>query len=348
MMGWRGWAMLVVALGCKDGEKDGPDTDTDTVDDTDPQAGWVNVATGLGSALLSITGTSASDVWTVGSNADGTGALVLHYDGSGWTRHDVGVTQDLWWVWERTPEDLWMVGAGGVVVHYTLPGGDVDVEVLDEDLTLFGVWGSGPDDIWAVGGNTSLSSNGSAVYHYDGVAWTRADVPAEADALGSVFKVWGRSADEVYMVGRGLLMRWDGDAWVVDDLGGMRSDLFTVSGTAAGPDVWASGGSGQGVILRWDGSTWIDESPDFAPTIPGIFAGGPTPVAAGHTGSMFTREGGSWAFDERGTASFQDFHAVWQDPQGGVWGVGGSIRSFPLNQGMIVYGGSGSIATFEP
>jgi hypothetical protein len=340
-------ALALMLSACTEG-KDPAVDDTDETDDTDPgPTGWQTPATGLGSALLSITGSAADDVWTVGSNADGTGALVLQYDGAAWIRHDVGVDQDLWWVWENTPDDLWMVGAGGTVVHYTPSTATADVEVLDASLTLFGIWGSGPDDIWAVGGNTTLSTSGSQVWHYDGAAWSRADVPEEADALGSVFKVWGRATDDVWMVGRGLLMRWDGAAWTVTPAG-TTTDLFTVNGTPEGPDVWACGGAGQGVILHWDGSAWSDESPDFAPTIPGIYAGGGSPVAAGHAGSVFGYDGGAWSVDARGTASFQDFHAAWQDPEGGVWAVGGSIRSFPLDEGTIVYGGSRTLPVYPP
>src|SRR4029079_3696087 len=39
-------------------------------------------------ALLSVNGTSAGDVWMVGAD-DGSGALVLHGDGSDWRREDV-------------------------------------------------------------------------------------------------------------------------------------------------------------------------------------------------------------------------------------------------------------------
>ena len=48
---------------------------------------WQIVEPHLDSALLSVWGTSASDVWAAGSDArDGQGPLVLHFDGASWQR----------------------------------------------------------------------------------------------------------------------------------------------------------------------------------------------------------------------------------------------------------------------
>ena len=54
---------------------------------------WTLVHDKLPGALLSVWGTSESDVWTVGGDArDGTGPLVLHYDGTAWSRVETGLT----------------------------------------------------------------------------------------------------------------------------------------------------------------------------------------------------------------------------------------------------------------
>ncbi|HEX2881555.1 MAG TPA: hypothetical protein VHO25_18625, partial [Polyangiaceae bacterium] len=61
---------------------------------------WRVIHEELGGALLSVWGRSSSDVWAVGGDSgDGTGPLVLHYDGSRWQQLQTG--QDagtLWWV----------------------------------------------------------------------------------------------------------------------------------------------------------------------------------------------------------------------------------------------------------
>src|SRR4051812_16763384 len=65
------------------------------------QPKWSMVATKLPSALLSVWGTSEHDVWTVGSDS-GDGPLVMHFDGSAWTRLNTGVSGNLWWVFGFT------------------------------------------------------------------------------------------------------------------------------------------------------------------------------------------------------------------------------------------------------
>ena len=66
-------------------------------------------------ALLSISGTSPTDVFAVGADQkDGRGPYVAHYDGTGWRRLDSGASGDLWWI-SVTPIDgnsTWRAPAG--------------------------------------------------------------------------------------------------------------------------------------------------------------------------------------------------------------------------------------------
>ena len=64
----------------------------------DAQPSWSTVFTGLPGALLSVSGSSDTDVWAVGSDSnDGKGPLVLQFDGASWKRYLTGITGDLWW-----------------------------------------------------------------------------------------------------------------------------------------------------------------------------------------------------------------------------------------------------------
>lgn len=337
----------VAALaGCPEPEKDEPVDDTDT--DGDAPDVWTTVASGLAGAVLSITGTSADDVWFVGSQGNGSVPTLIHWDGAAWDTIDTsGHLGDYWWGWAASEDDLWIAGAGGRVRRYQR---STDTWTMDdttaENLTLFGIWGSSASDVWAVGGDIALGF--SAAWHYDGAAWDLVDVPDEADAAGAIYKVWGRSADDVWMVGSaGLAMHWDGAAWTVTPTG-VSTTLFTVSGDVDGTDVWAVGGQGNSVVLRWDGAAWIDETPPFTQTIPGIFGDGAKPRAAGYGGSIYVREGDAWALDPRGQAGFFDFHVVWEDDEGGVWGGGGVIASNPTRDGQVVYGGTNPPTVYAP
>src|SRR5688572_1205303 len=58
---------------------------------------WSLVVESPSAALLSVSGTSADDVWMVGADG-GDGPLVLHWEGTGWQRVQSAARGDLWWV----------------------------------------------------------------------------------------------------------------------------------------------------------------------------------------------------------------------------------------------------------
>lgn len=139
---------------------------------------WARVAKSDSAALLSVSGTSASDVCIAGAD-DGQGPAILHFDGQGWQRRNSGVKGDLWWV-NATPQGpVYFAGASAMLVRYQdgvftrlkTPG-------LGKDV-LYGVWAAGADDLYAVG--TSAGRNGF-VWHYDGAEFRSLALP---DALPS-------------------------------------------------------------------------------------------------------------------------------------------------------------------
>jgi len=334
--------VMALCVGCG-GKSDTTDTggETDVVPPT--PAGQV-VGEGLSASLYSAWGTSASDVYMVGAD-DGTGPLVLHYDGVDWTRLETGTTGDLWWVWGDGQDSVWIAGEGGRVVRYTVSTGTFEEEVVTGDnITLFGIWGSGPDDLWTVGGDTNSGAGGTVV-HYDGADWTAAaDLPAEASG-GLVYKVWGSSGDDLWMVGtNALLMHSDGaGTWRVDPPPIYASNpLFTVAG--CGSEVVAVGGYGNAAIARNEGSGWVDDSPPAADVAPG-FNGVVVDCTygtygVGNNGAIWKRDG-AWAPTGETPLTLLDFHGVWVDPDGGVWAVGGKLSA--QNDGFVAYDGPATI-----
>ncbi len=298
----------------------------------------------LPGALLSIGGTAADDVWSVGADAGG-GPGVLHFDGTGWEQIDVASGGDLWWVFPRGPDEAWAVGAGGRVVH--IEGDAETVAVVDDAVTLFGIWGAADDDLWTVGAELAIGPGGGRLYHYDGATWTAQTLPESAANAAQLYKVWGRSADDVWVVGAGgLTLHFDGASWthVPTDA---SVPLFTVNGD--GTDTWAVGGLNSATILHHDGAGWTNESPDFAPQVNGVWANGDEPVACGQQTSIFRRIDGTWVRDESEPQEpFLDYHACWVDPDGGQWFVGGNVSSFPLSQGLMGWYGVTAPATFTP
>src|SRR6188472_4502280 len=77
---------------------------------------WQILASELPSALLSVSGRSASDIFAVGADK-GHGPLVLHFDGKAWKELSTGATGDLWWVFAPPSGPVLMAGANANVLR---------------------------------------------------------------------------------------------------------------------------------------------------------------------------------------------------------------------------------------
>src|SRR5690606_6535485 len=105
---------------------------------------------GLDEAVMSIGGTSAKDVWAVGADK-GNGSLVLHFDGSVWSRVNAQHTGHLWWVHALSKNAVFMAGANGTVLHYNgQTFASLPTPGLGRD-TVYGIWGNSENDLYAVG-----------------------------------------------------------------------------------------------------------------------------------------------------------------------------------------------------
>jgi len=74
---------------------------------------WVEVASGTTYDLTGVWGTSATDVWAVGKRG-----VILHYNGTSWSRQQSPVTTDLLGIRGRSASDIYAVGAQGTYIHY--------------------------------------------------------------------------------------------------------------------------------------------------------------------------------------------------------------------------------------
>lgn len=302
---------------------------------------------GLPAALLAVGGAAPDDVVVVGADpGDGRGPYVLHYDGRCWKRLDTGASGTLWWI-TFTPIDgaLYMVGEGGLILRH-----DLGTRTFEQfatppgDPTLFGIWGAAADDLWAVGGQVGNENGGGVLWHYDGVAWSPIDLGSLFPAgVPTLFKIWGRSADDIYAVGRsGTILHYDGERWTLRPSNTIRP-LFTVHGNQS--RVVATGGFIDGVLVEDDGSGFVERTPRSIEQLNGVFvppAG--TAVAIGNASTVALRGDEGWVRGASGIGTPRDFHAVWIDPEGGIWGVGGDL-TVSLSDGVLVYGGDRLLPT---
>jgi hypothetical protein len=295
----------------------------------------------LEAALISVAGTSRDDVWAVGADMrDGSGALVLRYDGEDWRRERTGVEADLWWAFVLGPRSVYLGGTGGAIVAYDgeqytrmdTPGSGI----------VFGIWGASPDELWAVGGEPDIAPG--FVWRFDGSEWRDMTVmlPEEAQGGSTPFKVWGQQRDDVWFVGsEGLAVHWDGTRFELGDSDTPRR-LFTVHGPPGGePQFVAVGGFGDAVIVEHDGTQWHNVTPDPAPReLFGVFMFAEDEgYAVGAEGTVMQRDRSAWKLLDTGLDLLDPFHSVWVDPEGGVWAVGGDLLTATPDQGILVHRG---------
>jgi hypothetical protein len=293
---------------------------------------WSAPAEELEVALLSVGGTSPTDVWAAGADG-GPGGVLLHFDGTAWTRMVTDQKYDLWWVHALASDRIIVGGAGATVLFWDgttftrqrVPGRAAD--------TVFGVWAASADDVWAVGGRAGRYG---FLWHYDGTTWTSVSLPDDtplnaAGELPALFKVWGRASNDVYAVGSdGLMLHYDGTAWTRIPTTTTET-LFTVHGNA--DQVIAVGAMGS--VLD---ATGANIGPEGAALLQGAHV---TPEGeawiTGANGSIWRRRpGGSWERQSTNLAARpESLHAVWADSTGNVWTVGGGVLSPALDKGVL-------------
>ncbi|MEZ0070673.1 hypothetical protein [Planotetraspora sp. GP83] len=170
--------------------------------------------------VYTVSGTSPTDVWAVGSWRDrGPGQpyhpLALHWDGSAWTPVTV-------------PEP-----AGGGFLR--------------------GVKALSPTDVWAVGGRdyrTPIS------FHWNGTAWAEVPLPALGGTGNNfLYSVTGTGPGKVWAVGytsagtnnpEPLVERWNGSSWQIEpgtttQYGGLLNSAAAVAGTNGSTTIWGAG-----------------------------------------------------------------------------------------------------------
>jgi hypothetical protein len=325
-----------------DGLDAGPsasDARSDAGTETAPQ--WQLLADLPEAALLGVHGQSADDVWMVGAD-DGNGPMILHFDGQGWQRLVAQLPGvDLWWVRTLSDGAVLMSGSASTVllyegerlVHLQPPGSRED--------RVWGVWGESSSEIYAVG---SSEVAGGFIWHYANGTWEVVALPgaalARAQPPPGMFKVWGAAPDDVWIVGDvGTVLRGnaaDGFELIESNVDGQ---LIGIHGNT--DHVWIAGGRRTGVLLEWtEGRRLINLARTDVPVLQGVSVEGRAQGwVTGYTGVIYRVDGARWELIDTGYDIWPEtLHSLWQDPDGGVWTVGGNVFS-DLGGGLALYFG---------
>lgn len=204
---------------------------------------WTQVAApmtsgGSGQYVHDILAIAPDDVWFFGGRIDSSTinarqALALHWDGTGFTYHDV-------------PFDA-----------STMTLGYGDGHSINSASAL------ASDDIWAVGqAHGADFSPISNIWHWDGTSWEFEQGPTPG-IFNALFAVAAIAPDDVWAAGAytpsgggarvAFYLHWDGTSWSEVAGPGGGSTLVV----RAPDDILSSAGiyGGQG-IFRWDGTAW--------------------------------------------------------------------------------------------
>jgi hypothetical protein len=245
--------------------------------------------------LVSISGTSADDLWAVGTwyrtHPRAHGPMIMHWNGKKWYLERFAADTMAGFLRNVTAlsaSDAWAVGSAGteyaLLLHWNGTSWNrVRTPFLGyENVSnpshprsppspgLAQVAAVSADDVWAVGEN----GRQALIVHWNGSSWTRESVPRSKfdwyeTALTSVA---ADSARTVWAVGfssgkrqLALVMRWAGASWQVVPGPGNRvyyqlsavavvspHNVWTV-GSAYIPNRW---GSSTAAILHWNGTSW--------------------------------------------------------------------------------------------
>jgi hypothetical protein len=237
--------------------------DTDTGTNRDPLAmhwtgsSWTQSSLPAlsGATLFGVDGSSATDVWAVGSVGDPGRTLALHWNGTAWARFatpspgDNAVLLDVTAV---SATDAWAVGtrqdvAGGASRPVVLHWGGSTWTTVSEPAGVTGeldAAATAPDgDLWAAGGGFSADPSAGIVAHRQGGAWntsTSNDASWSAVAPLSDTDVWVGGDD-------GLApwsSHWDGSAWRSIAEPSARASQTTLSAGLVAPtadEIWTVG-----------------------------------------------------------------------------------------------------------
>jgi hypothetical protein len=318
-------------------------------------AGWTlrSPAVGQDVFLLSVWGTSVSDVWAV------KGGGLEYYDGTEWSSVDVpyGIHSPV--VWGYTPGEPYLLGHSGAVLHraeeewvLVREGSRADLVGVDgrsgERVVAAGWSGYGRllslengewrplrssfsaylSDICCEPGGTALLAGGTGERPFlarlsgEEVDTTLTDPNGALESFGSLRAVWSAPSGGFVAVGAddngALICRSASGGVVADPLGADIQDLFGVWGVTWNA-VFAVGSHGE--IVHWDGTAWSSMESGTETKLDDVGGlSGEDVFAVGAGGTILHYDGSTWAAQESGTSA--DLFGIWGSPSAGMVAVG--------------------------
>ncbi|MBN1832988.1 MAG: hypothetical protein JW896_12855 [Deltaproteobacteria bacterium] len=240
-------------------------------------------------ALYSIWGSSATDVFAVGSDG-----RIHQYNGDRWTQMPSGTEDILRGVWGVNGTNIFAVGFNGRILRYD--GNDWSSMASNTTEHLLNIWGDSRTNIFAVGYN-------GTILHYDGNDWS----PMASNTTENLWGIWGSSGTNIFAVGEnGTILHYEGNDWS-PMASGTTEELDGIWGTS-GTNIFTAGGNG--TILHYDGSDWSAMISDTTRWLHDVWGTSETHiVAVGVNGIILNYNGSVWNQTILGTK--ESFQCIW-------------------------------------
>jgi hypothetical protein len=254
-------------------------------------------------------------------------------------RYPVVRTTALNAIWGTAPDDVWIVGNRGTILHGN--GSSFEAVPTDSNEVFFSVWGSGKNDVWFLDSRSPLHSSGFAgggttLERVPGSSWNEGEATS-----GRLWTGHSVGADAVWLGGEptkrftdwslvASFYRREADA----DGGAFWSPTPACTSSAPcepkvrafwgdGTVLWAVGMNGQAFVLD-DPATghWDYRNPRTGSNLEGIWGSSADDIwAVGEDGVIrHTTANGPWT--EIPSPTTADLHAIWGGSASDVWAVG--------------------------
>jgi|GEM_PF-2734671 len=268
---------------------------------------WYPMISGTNIGLLSVWGSSSTNVFAVGGETPV--QTILHYDGNTWSSMDSVNSNRLNGVWSSSSSDVFAVGQNGTILHYD--GSTWSAMDSGTAETLWSVWGNAGSDVFAAG------SYGT-ILHYNGSTWT----PMNSGTTIILWSVWGSSGSDVFAVGdNGTILHYNGSVWA-RMTSGTTNYLNGIWGSS-GSDVFVVGGNITRIILHYDGYAWSTMESGSKWAFYAVWGSSGSDVfAVGNDdigGAIYYYNGSSWS---RMTTSSAGLSGIWGNSGVDVFAVG--------------------------
>lgn len=251
---------------------------------------------------------------SVDFSATGQKTVVLHYDGTAWTRslltENLGVSVQVGWAGSAS-----FGHAGGTWCPLPLTYSNGAWTGMDKcngnSLHLTSMWGTAPNDVWAVGsghGQRISDPSFAWIYHFDGNGWTTSFTDGDATHSPQLIAVAARAAGDAIVVGRnGRIMRHVGQQWN-EEASGTTNELDAVWADPNSANVFAVGVAG--TVVHYDGATWQLQTSGTTTPLRAVWGSSANDVfAVGDNGTILHFDGASWSTQTSGTT--QNLQRVW-------------------------------------